>query len=438
MACVCFGQAGCELFNRRPAEGGAFAPGARSGNAQGEPVKRAEPSDPITGMNGNGNATAFLAGQVINGQSGQPTEAFIRFKCLDDPKEEEAPIEVEAKADGYFTIQGLKPGKHYQLSARTKQGDRILAGVSYNQAPDIRVVIKVRADLASTTTPPIPGVPAYEPKKKAVPKKEDSDKKQNPTGMEQPASATIQVWEPGSPKVQIQMPGTNPVIPAQADQRLDSPGAAPSPPVDPNRMAIIGQLPPKLPTMTIRINAPVPLTESPPPKSWGTAPNPTSWNTTVVPSCVLVSNQLINFALRDLNGEPWIYKERKHGKLTLIDFWATTCLPCRQCLPGLMSLQNKYGPAGLEVIGIACEPGGTPAEQGQRVTAVAAKAGVTYPLLLASGPQCPVVQNFFVTRFPTLVLVDETGGIRWRHVGIPEQKDIDILNRIIQERLGRN
>ena len=39
------------------------------------------------------------------------------------------PIEVVTAGQGYFTIvNGLQPGKHYQLVARTRNGERVLAG----------------------------------------------------------------------------------------------------------------------------------------------------------------------------------------------------------------------------------------------------------------------------------------------------------------------
>src|SRR5205823_1617157 len=50
-------------------------------------------------------------------------------------------------------------GASYKLIARTKQGDRMLAGTVLTSAPNVRVLIPIREDLANASTPPIPNTP---------------------------------------------------------------------------------------------------------------------------------------------------------------------------------------------------------------------------------------------------------------------------------------
>ena len=83
---------------------------------------------------------------------------------LDEPKKEEAPITVAVSSQGYFQIRGLKPNRHYKLTARAKQGEQTIAGVTYAKAPDIHVVIRVSADLVTPSTPGTPAAPTYAPK----------------------------------------------------------------------------------------------------------------------------------------------------------------------------------------------------------------------------------------------------------------------------------
>jgi cytochrome c biogenesis protein CcmG/thiol:disulfide interchange protein DsbE len=62
------------------------------------------------------------------------------------------------------------------------------------------------------------------------------------------------------------------------------------------------------------------------------------------------------FSLPDLEGKPHDSKEWK-GKVVLIDFWATWCTGCREAIPVLQRLQEKYGGQGLVVAGITLDKG---------------------------------------------------------------------------------
>jgi thiol-disulfide isomerase/thioredoxin len=155
-----------------------------------------------------------------------------------------------------------------------------------------------------------------------------------------------------------------------------------------------------------------------------------------VPSCVLVGKQLINFALNDVNGQPWEYKTNRRGKLVLLDFWRTDCIPCRDTIPLLTRLQNLYGNQGLEVIGIAVESGGTAQEQAYKVNRLARQLNVNYRQLLSSSAVCPVRSEFRVEAVPTTVLLDQNGNIIWQHQGTPDRYKADELDRLIRLKLS--
>src|SRR5205085_2781060 len=108
----------------------------------------------------------------------------------------------------------------------------------------------------------------------------------------------------------------------------------------------------------------------------------------------------------------WDYRRDHKGRLTLIDFWFSSCGPCLQAIPHLVELQRNYGPYGLEVVGIAYERG-NPAEQVQKVRSIRGRYTINYTTLLGGGGPgpCPVRTQFEVNAFPTLILVDESGQI---------------------------
>ncbi len=64
------------------------------------------------------------------------------------------------------------------------------------------------------------------------------------------------------------------------------------------------------------------------------------------------------------------------GKVLVIDFYATWCVPCRESIPHLITLQDRLGPRGVQVVGL--NVGG--ADDRVKVPQFARDLGVNYPL----------------------------------------------------------
>ncbi len=62
-------------------------------------------------------------------------------------------------------------------------------------------------------------------------------------------------------------------------------------------------------------------------------------------------------AMKDLQGQDVTLDQYK-GKVVLVNFWATWCGPCRIEIPWMIEFQQKYGPRGFTVLGIAMDDEG--------------------------------------------------------------------------------
>jgi thiol-disulfide isomerase/thioredoxin len=64
------------------------------------------------------------------------------------------------------------------------------------------------------------------------------------------------------------------------------------------------------------------------------------------------------------------------GKVLVLDFYATWCVPCRESIPHLSTIQNKYGAQGLQIVGLNV---GGPDDR-IKVPDFARELGIQYPL----------------------------------------------------------
>lgn len=119
------------------------------------------------------------------------------------------------------------------------------------------------------------------------------------------------------------------------------------------------------------------------------------------------------------NGE----KRQAKPKVILLDFWATWCMPCRQTLPILERLYNKYAKEGLEVVGISKESLSVLKSFYQKNASV-------YPLYRDA--DFKFSNHYRITSVPTLMLLDQNGYIQKVWAGVPNEAQLD---QIIREKL---
>jgi thiol-disulfide isomerase/thioredoxin len=423
---LCLGLAGCSLFGKKsPAR--SSSPSGES--ATGPPGYRNDTAQTTL----QANVSGILAGRVLDSYDQKPPVTYIQIISAGDKNGSKGnPVEVATDSQGFFTVHNLQPGQHYQLIARTRDQNPNLAGTVWATPPNPRLLIHISSDLASANTPPAPPPPGSSDRKtsptNALPRRPwwegppapaDSPAPPKPAATQAGSQASGRAIDIGTP-IHLNEENTNP--PAGSTF-----GTQPRGDIRPEDISAA----PRASTQDPVLNMTVPssLPQEPTPSSIPQRPMG-------APFCVLTGRQLDNFALLDLSGQPWEYRSHR-GRLVLLDFWGTWCVYCLQSMPRLRILQDSYGRDGLEVIGIAYEDG-TPAEQARKVASVRDRLQINYRLLLGSDmTTCPVKTQFRVTRFPTLILLDESNRIIWREEGLDDYRFQDLTMLIRQHLRSR-
>jgi cytochrome c-type biogenesis protein len=119
-----------------------------------------------------------------------------------------------------------------------------------------------------------------------------------------------------------------------------------------------------------------------------------------------------------LAGKPFRLKELQ-GQVVLLNFWATYCIPCREEIPALNTLQHELQPQGLAIIGASLDDtiDGVNAYQ-QEV------AKFDYQVLLGGGD---AKVKFAQSVLPTTYLIDRQGRIRQKIIGARDKATWEAL-----------
>jgi thiol-disulfide isomerase/thioredoxin len=132
-----------------------------------------------------------------------------------------------------------------------------------------------------------------------------------------------------------------------------------------------------------------------------------------------IGSRLPTFSVSDLNGHP-LSSDGLHGKVVLVDFWATWCQPCKKEMPGYQKLVDRYGPRGLVVIGFKFD---TMADT-ENPLQFAQQIGVHYPLAVAPDE---LKRKFGgIEGLPTTMLYDRNGILRKKVIGFEYTDAIEV------------
>jgi cytochrome c-type biogenesis protein len=116
------------------------------------------------------------------------------------------------------------------------------------------------------------------------------------------------------------------------------------------------------------------------------------------------------------------------GKVVMLNVWATWCHPCRDEIPELRVLYDRYRSRGLELVGVSVDADGAQ----ENVREFMQEFEMHYPVWL--DPAERISAQFLVVGVPATFLIDKQGVLRWRKTG-PIQPGDSTLTAAIEQAL---
>lgn len=129
-----------------------------------------------------------------------------------------------------------------------------------------------------------------------------------------------------------------------------------------------------------------------------------------------------DFALKDIDGREVKLSHYK-GKVVLLNFWATSCGPCKLEIPWLMEFERQYKDRGFAVLGVSMDGLYTDEGDWDLVKPYVTNKQMNYRVALGNEAVAGLYGG--VDALPTTFMVDKNGRIAATHVGLRSKDDLE-------------
>lgn len=135
---------------------------------------------------------------------------------------------------------------------------------------------------------------------------------------------------------------------------------------------------------------------------------------------------LLGLSLPDTKGREQPLAQFK-GKVLVVNFWATWCVPCREEMPEFVRAQHELGSRGVQFVGIAID-------QPDKIDAFAAELQLNYPTLVGGygAIELSKVMGNRLGALPFTVIVNRAGTVAHTQLGpLKEAQLRSILSQLL-------
>jgi thiol-disulfide isomerase/thioredoxin len=126
----------------------------------------------------------------------------------------------------------------------------------------------------------------------------------------------------------------------------------------------------------------------------------------------------VDLKLKDLSGIEQNLGSMK-GRIVVLNFWATYCIPCRAEMPDLAAIQNEYAALGVQVIGASTDE----AADRAKILQFIKDTKVNFPIWLGAGTS-DMLRFGLGSALPGTVLIGKDGRIAKVISGVVNQADL--------------
>jgi thiol-disulfide isomerase/thioredoxin len=135
----------------------------------------------------------------------------------------------------------------------------------------------------------------------------------------------------------------------------------------------------------------------------------------------------ISLPLLDGKGHAAIEK----GRVTVVDFWATWCAPCRVSMPRIQKVWREYRPRGVELYSVDTDD--PSADREAQVKEFLLKNGLEFPVVLDDGTASSA---FSIAVLPTMLVLDRDARVVWNHTGALTRAGEEDLRGVLERILS--